>query len=437
MSDTLVIDGVRLAIGLNWMSLRSETSEKNEASELAKESGCDFGTIFSSDSISFLGLYEGTPGKSPVICGAAAVAVGAKQKKKNNVVLVETLPDDLVWLCAVRNGAPLKGYDVVVPISEVNKIVDNLVRDYNDFEIFSRDGFLPNSEAIGFLDVVGNEDGSLPDKLPKIVRLNGVSRMFLVGLGTLFLGGVLIAAGYLYFNSKEEALAALEAASNMRMQAAATQAEIAKLEVDANDKINTQFKTKLGGAPTYDDAVNLWMSAIDNAPSDLAGWKLAKIECTQILCIGSYRREKIGTLNDFLSKAKSINLQFGKITGNEVVVNFPLQIKTRNYLPNQLPGEEEGFWPLLTKLQKLELAGLTFEVGEAKKLDAMTANIPNHPARKITSTWLVGDYKVAGKNIYEIRDSIEYLKFPNISAVSLNINIEVGSWIIGGSYGTK
>lgn len=435
MENIIEIDGHSVAVGLQWQSLRSETSEKKEASEIAKESNAEFGTLFVRDNITFLGIF---PGAAPrgTICGAACLAAAAGERKED-FVLLEPAGDNLVWLCAVRNGAPLKGYDVVVSGAQAFNLIDELSQSIDGLNIYSRDGFVDGSMPGNFLDLVRSESENWISKAPRVVRLRGVSKILSLAIAIVVIGGLGTIGGMYYLDRASEAASALQEAATAQMKGAASASEIAKVEDDAKAAIATEFKQKLGGTPSYDIQISRWLTAIENVPSNLAGWDASTMVCSQDLCSITYRRQKVGTLEDFISSAADNSYPLGKVSGNEVEINLKIQGEGRSLPSSQLPSEKLALWPLLSQLQLLELAGLTFDVRESKKFSVMTAVIPNHPSVPVLSQWSMGEYSISGKQYFEIRDSSEYLVFSFISATSLKINLGTGSWVIGGSYATN
>lgn len=139
------IDGKTLTIGLEWDALKRETSQSKEIKELVKNNpGVKHGILLKSteDEIVIGMIPAGEKIKSP--SGAAYLAAANKKEnainKKNDEplkdwIVVEMVENDKFWLCVIKNGIPLPGFDFLDDWDGIySRIVELL--ETSDFDLY-------------------------------------------------------------------------------------------------------------------------------------------------------------------------------------------------------------------------------------------------------------------------------------------------------------
>ena len=457
MGTILNLEGKNVAVGLQWSPIRTESSEKAEAAAIAKEQGAEFGIVFNSHSTTLVGIFEGVAPKG-LICGAAWLAetVG----KESDVILVEPVTDDTSWFCAIRNGGPLQGYDAVVNNADVLNLIASLtnvaggdgqvVEDYTGYTVYSRDGFVENSLAGDLLSLTSAEleEDEVPLDPPVVVRIRGVARSVLWIGGSLFLFAA-IYGGVSYFLAAKHDREEAEAAAYRREHMAAA-AKVAQEQISAFERNNLEvvLKQKILEQPSYSTAVIGWMNALQPMPTVIAGWKLSLVDCNALRCELTFQHEKLGTIDDFAFECQQKGYTIRSAVGNLAVVTVLLTLEKRTVSVDSIPASTEFMWHFTSQFQRMEMAGLEYQIKAAEKEKTKTEAKPGHPAVETESPWGIGTFEVRGKRLFEIRDTKYYLgtadsycdeclAFQNFTANKLAIDFARNTWKIEGSYASK
>lgn len=439
MENTLNIEGKTIAVGLDWRALRSETSEKKEAADLAKTAGTDRGIIFSapSSSLSLLGLYFGPP-KRGLICGAAWLAQAGGGKE--DLVLIEPAAEGTSWLCAIRGGCPLQGYDAMVPNEALYDKLDELLRPQagqdRKFRVYSPGAFVEGSEDGSFVSLTQDIDGK-KEKPPLIGQVRGVSKQVLQVAGLCaFLLAAYVGSSWYLGNQRDAALtlaAATQATADTARQAEDTQRAAAATQA----RLEAELHAKVTAQPSYDSAVSAWLDAAGDLPVALAAWQLDIVTCKGTVCEAEYRREKLGTIDDFVAAAEEQAFVVGDARGNRASLRLTVGVTPRNLLHTSLPKKGPFIWKFTSQLQHLELAGLTFLLQDPVVSEVTSEPVAGQQLSQVRSSWAIGQYSLEGANFYQARDSAEYLAFDNIAVDTLKLDFSHDKWSIGGFYATN
>ena len=202
------IDNKKWVVGIEWQILPGETDDyKDEIKEASKKAGKNFGVTFDYDDVRVLGLLEKKV-KEPV---AAAYAARANQKmlkreeeEENESgtptanplkdwIIVEEVGDHY-WLCAIKNGIPLPGFDVVEDLDQIkNKIFELL--EVDTYTIYTK------SERVDELlrGVKFSEPKSLAELIEEAkfekVDLNKIKVTQLIGIDSKYLIVMIVVLG--------------------------------------------------------------------------------------------------------------------------------------------------------------------------------------------------------------------------------------------------
>ena len=438
MQNIINIEGRSVAVGLQWRVLRGTSSEKKEIAEIAKEEKSKAGFIFAGPTgiNAMVGIFNGQVEKN-LICGAAWLAqtIG----KTSDIILVDFYDDNYVWVCAVKNGAPLQGFDAIIEKSQVYVFLGKLLEPDNGaqhtYTIYSPGGFINDSVDGDLISLTSYS--SSESKIPFVTQITGVPRS--VSISTAIGVTLLVAyCGYNYYSNQklqEDQMAASAA------QAATDAARVKEIQLKAEQirqgKLNAAITQKLWSRPEYEGTISTWLDSVGSSPASLAGWSLTGVVCKEKNCTVEYTRNAVGTTNDFIAAANKAGYKVGKASNKKSTLLFPIKFAERRNLNKELPAEGVFVPDFLSQLQKMELAGVNFEMRDSSQIDIKSDPVPGKQQTSLKSTWKIGAFNLSGNNFFEARDSEQYLRFSNIAAETLNIDFLSHHWTIGGIYATN
>lgn len=431
------IGGKKVVVGLSWHALIGRSNEQRELDEICAKHETRFGIVLTHDEVSMVGLS-----KSPLrgISGAGMVAAGAKGR---SLVLLEAVGDDRIWLCAVRNGSPQPGFDVVVHPDKVPELLAQL-SEIAEFKVVSS----------AFEDVDESSDyAALTSGIkPLMVRqLVGVSSAVkLAGVGVLLVLGLGIGGWSLMQQmERQRALDALAMINQAQAESQRREAEAHRLAAVA--AAEAAVATRVTALPAPLDQVTNWLGSFDEAPSAVKGWKMAQVKCSSAECQIFWSRTPIGTTSDFIAHAvnsgwRVTSSEFDKIT--TVVANPSGPAVARNGSARDVPSAETAVPELMTTLQRLSLVGVQSLVKQASPVtspaQAGAQAAPPPPAGAsaanalaAASPWKVGALNLSGHRFFELREAAEFINYPNVSIASMTINFENQTWNMEGTYAVR
>lgn len=420
------IAGKKLAVGLTWVALPGIASQAREIAQIATETGCRYGVVLSTDDSVVVGL-SAKPLKAP--SGAAWVAAGSKGE---DIVLLEPVGDDHVWVCAVRNSAPQPEFDVVVHVSEVAATLERLEA-ICKFKIVSKH-FEGADDERDFLEVI---DGKRPNAVRQITGINGSVKLAAAGL----VGVVVLGLVWSEYSKRREQEAAQERLAVLN----ASQAEAQKREADLRrqqERIAAEaaVKARVTSAPSPADFVATSLSAIEDLPRVAAQWRLSSVTCDTSACKISWSRTKSGTTEGFLAAAEKAGWQVQSHDFNTAQTTIAISVPGRNGSLNDVPIEEAANISLRSALQQLALAGVSSTISPAISPAAAPPKAPGAPASSpaaVSVPWKVGTLQLTGKRFFEIRGIPDYLQRNYVALSSLTYKAEASTWTMEGSYAVK
>jgi hypothetical protein len=434
---TIRINGMDVAVGLDWEPLPGASDAKKEAAKAAADARCRNGVIVKSMDETVVGLATSS-GAAGLPSAAAWLAQGTAVDAvlAGGIVYVETLDNDEAWLCVIRRGVPTPGFDIVVRSQHLaSKLLD--IQSIGRLPVFSRSGEVPDSQARPFEDLLVDIDA------PLIARVGGIApRTLLIGTGAV----VAIAAalgGYSFYEAYSARAVKAQALQSAAAAGEQVKAERARLEKLMVDRATTELGAKVLFLPSPKEQVAAWLSAVEDLPVTVAGWKLTRAECAADACTTTWTRSPISTVNEFLAAVGSNNWTLGRVQENEATVTFAVRApNARTGTLDTVPESMPHFWNLTTQLQEALLAGVGYKLkaAEAIKVDLSEPGkppAPGTPAAEIAARpipWKAGVFEATGKRVFEIRDFPGYVDFDYVAVTSLAIEYEQTTWVLNGTY---
>jgi hypothetical protein len=480
------IDNKKWVVGIEWQILPGETDDyKDEIKEASRKAGKNFGVTFDYDDVRVLGLLDKKV-KEPV---AAAYAARANQKmlKKEEEeenesgsptsnplkdwIIVEEVGDHY-WLCAIKNGIPLPGFDVVEDLDQIkNKIFELL--EVDTYTIYTKservDELLRGSkftEPKSLFDLIEEAKFDKTDlSKVKVSQLVGIDSKYLIVVIAVF--GVIILGYFLNDFIQNQSLASkakqlqeqqmrqklLEKQQfEQKMREYDKQVEQAKQNALQNVQQNINLKNK--------EILNNWVNPAINLNVSTGGWNVNKYLCNVVdatsnnqTATGCYlllNRTDYGTDQMLLAVFPK-----AKIIGNTARIDITIPNSNLNDTsastsapqvaePNALLDNN------ISTLQQLKMANITYSIS---KQDEITYPVPAKPltadqmranAKPVIPPPVgLGIYKgiiqITGSNLLFLKDAINLLSYSSVAINNLDaeINYDDQKWMITFNYYTN
>lgn len=478
------MDNKKWVVGIEWQILPGETDDyKDEIKEASKKAGKNFGVTFDYDDVRVLGLLDKKV-KEPV---AAAYAARANQKmlKKEEEeenesgtptanplkdwIIVEEVGDHY-WLCAIKNGIPLPGFDVVEDLDQISHKIFELL-EVDTYTIYTKservDELLRGSkftEPKSLFDLV--EEAKF-DKVDfskiKVSQLVGIDSKYLIVIIAVF--GVIILGYFLNDFIQNQSLASkakqlqeqqmkqkmLEQQQfEQQMREYDKQVEQAKQAALQNVQQNISLKNK--------EILNNWVNPAVNLNVSTGGWNVSKYICnvsnainnnqTTSNCYLLLNRTDYGTDQMLLAVFPK-----AKIVGNVGRVDIDIansNLNDNNGVAPQVSDPNALLDNNISKLQQLKMANITYSIS---KQDEVTYPVPAKPLTAdqiranakpvIPSPVGLGIFKgiiqVNGTNLLFLKDAINLLSYSSVGVNNLDaeINYDDQKWTITLNYYTN
>lgn len=440
---TFIIQGIPkpVAIGLDWHVLPGLSSVGNEKEALSKQLGIKIGASVTSENTDTTVVGFSSERRPGALCGAAWLA---KSVGSNSVVLAEPLENNKVWLCAIRAGTPVQNLDVVIPVHELQERLLDFVGSGQDVRIYSTIENLfcatdANISPRSFKELVANV------KPERLVRLSGLSP-------ELTWGAILIAGGLIgwYFGSNYlDEQAAIKGAQNsaearlqQKVQAEDLERRSAAIQ---RESAHAWLRASILRQPSISAAVAAAFKVINGTPTSVAGWYLNSFGCSPSACDFTWGRTKAGTTLTFIQEAEQRGWRLLSLTGDIAVTEVPFMAEQKAADINDLVDGSVFRVALESRLQTLQLAGLTFQLPASIPLENVMAPAPAPPgaseALQPASTqklpWKVGEFSVRGSELFALAETPLALENPGIALKHLSANLKENQWTLEMKYATQ
>ena len=358
----IAIGGTRFIADLEWNAIAG-VKKSQEIRIAAKTVRKKFAVIVEGVEAVGVGFAE-KPSKLP---SAAAALSAAYEKKNTDFILVEPLEEGGYWVCAIRKGIPVMGYDVLSDFDGAVSRVSDLVA-FGGFVVFSKDMSVAQ-HFLGTLDVIQEDFGSLTQGKPSKLRIKKVAGAPVLQIGAV-VSLVLMGAGWFVFDSMEEERLLLERKVMSSQKSAAAAAAIVASNQEAIKKWRADYeKAKTAEIEKALSAVSLdnskkatvWRSSLVESRVDVPGWDLQSVRCDTTICDFIYDSSRSGGINSDLVAA------VGKVSfkgEGQHKARFSLRLPSfSSGGSSALPTEDEFFVAGLSELQSLSSFGIKVDTG--------------------------------------------------------------------------
>lgn len=443
---------------LEWLA--SQASTKKEAIEeaLNHDKTKKYGIVVEGSDTFAVGMMAK---QEKGIVGAAWLA--ESQKEDGDFILVEPIENGEFWMCAVKNGTPFYGSDLVGSFDVIEQEVKSLLQS-GGFRLITTDekiGQTLGSFATSF--TAASFESTVKGKPTfKVIALKAAAQknMFIVG-GILITGMVAFGLNVAWDSYQEDKAMQeqmlKQQQKNAQLQQARDSAK-AKFEADKKRLIADKLaeidrELKLQGNPlilkTWADAA-IGFSLVDY------GWVPKKINCNATDCAGLIVPLKGSTFKDIFKVYPQLSLTKDGAVLTKSIKPIPSEESLKNLLT---PGAFviEGFsefqvldgMKMAVDLKPFKEIKVTVPVPtELQEEEAKKAGIQNSKGLKTVEIGVgvfKGDFKLTTNNddISGLAGLNEYLTTNGITFKTVTVDIEINtvgkirSWTLEGSYYAK
>jgi cell division protein FtsB len=262
-------------IGMEWRAFESRSAAKASV----KDSRWIY--VFGNDTSQWVaaGVAPEEEGEAnqKTICGAAAVA-----QCERNAIVYQALPEGGVWVCAVKDGLPLPGFDVVCDAKAAASVFSEAVSYVDRGQVYGS-----ARDAKGTLEQLF--EGLTPQH---VKRLRLKKKAPVAVFASLVAVSVLIAVGAIgatVWHARTETKEALERA--MRMAQLQTEAQKKEAEAKALAQMQASIskqREELRSIVPASRQLEAWVAAVERVSLAAAGYRLVGISCDENACSASW-----------------------------------------------------------------------------------------------------------------------------------------------------
>lgn len=371
-----IIRDLSLAVGLEWVLY---DSGKEAKSALKGAKGAVYvRRISGGECVQAVAKRSDFPKKAFGKYRAGALMVASVVP---NALVCHQISDDKYWVCAIRDGIPLHGYDSVVNESEAHALLGEAM------------SYVQNAEVIG---AITGATKTVPEILASIDKKTAKSCGFAesgIPVVPIFLALVLLAGSYVGFvsvtnlieNARKEKTIAEMIAAQMRSEEEKRRM-LEKAKADYRAKV-AQARNEFFDTVFPSQQFRLWSDLVRSLPLSHGGWLVSSVECNQNECNVKWFRKDIRA-----------PLSMGETLPGEVVSATPDEIVRRVPLPKLDTVHSSAYPDLIRFVNDVpSLAG--WLKGTSARIDAQlqTVTLPA-PAEGITAETIgrEGSWSISG-----------------------------------------
>jgi hypothetical protein len=268
-----IINDLSLAVGLEWV-LHDSIKEANAALK-GKKNALFARHVAGGECVQAIVSRADLPRKNRDKLRPGALMVAAVAP---NALVYYPVTEDLVWVCAVRDGVPLHGFDAVVGESDAQALLSEAMTYIQGADLF---GPLSGSSR-DLPDVIGSVD----KKTANGIRFVRAGLPIVQILSVVGIVGAAIAAyvGYQAMTEKMSQERSITEAIAAQMRSEEDKKRrLAEAQAGYHAQIE-QLRRSYMDAVAPADQFKAWMGVLAAQPASLGGWMIASAECDLSFC---------------------------------------------------------------------------------------------------------------------------------------------------------
>lgn len=474
--QTVVLGGKTVVVGLSWSVISKAGAGRSKDIQKAKEeNGLLNGVVVENEEIATVGLGS----KKADLNSAAAWAAVAYQdntkalsfgdsKAANSWIIVESIPgsenEGKYWLCAISEGLPVPGTDVVEDLTVISAKLAELIEILENVDIYSPDKEIQEyvadvSPAIdkGLAQIVESV-GSYKSKIQKIGGVPDWAIPAGIAAGLAVVGYF----GWDFYSDYDKRQKTKEAKSRQdNERRMADQQRTVQASKEYQDKLKAAKEKAFGEVLSLlsmspAPMALAWTNSVYGIPLNNGGWRLETVSCDAGSCKVAVTRDSLLATNASLmdkvekmrfpgtgkDEPKSPTVEISADSGS---YSIPVSVVER--VPNieTLPTVEQFERHTVSQLQRLRLVDVDVKIG-GKKDVTFTPPIPPgvdvaaNPELKPKPVRIgvaQGELILSGKDLWMVKELASILNRPEFSFTSIDVavaGISTSPWVIKGWY---
>lgn len=468
MQSVIEIDGKDYLVGLNWQVVsRAGAAQKKDLKEKKKETGQAFAFLINGADVSAVGLSH----KKNSCISAAALFAQANQESlskasfadaniKKNWLIVEKLSSGKFWLCAVADGVPVPGTDVVDDFNVISAKIADLLDILDSTEIFSTNSQIQEYVAEvspaknrRFEDII-SEIPAAKLKSIKMLKIGSVPAPIFWGLAIMVLGvGGYHAYDWYHGDKVQRDKLKKQKIEEMNRQSAAAQADSQKSR-EAQEINRQKIEQALKGVADSLmqnplEVAMEWEKRIGDLPITQGGWSMNAVGCTVQDCTVQVMRTPLGNNAFLLERFPMAVIEGDTASYGPITMNVSSRQTALTGLP--LPGEIiSGLVSESQIVNSMPGQNLKIKVGTAADMTYVPVappppTKPGEPPGELRDLPPAvlgiarGEITVSGTGLWQLRDIGKTLSRPGVGIEKLAVlvpqDLSSGvTWTLTGYY---
>lgn len=448
---TIKIGSHTILVGLDWMASQASTTKEAIEEALLQEPNKKYGLVLEGTDSFSIGM---TDSSEKAIVGAAWLA--DSQKNDGDFVLIEKIEENEYWLCAIKNGIPFYGSDILGNLSSIEEEAKTFLQS-GGFRLITMDEHLSSMlspyatsySASGFEQSIKGKGNFKVKSLKLDKKIMIVSSVI---FGTLMAGFL----GFSYYDDMSQKELAEINANALKIKQDAEQlknSQALKDEFNANkerltkealNKIQEEYNKKSNSISA------IYSNFFNGLSLNMNGWKYKTGLCELSDCTITLQ-PKDGASNKGLIALipKAQIVENGAILTEHVEVPLnPVsisQLKTKDaFLIEELSilQEVKGLFTISTKPLEEIFVEVPVPQGGMANADATVAqpSVAQKTVEKVSIGYMKGTFRIEGKSLWALKDVGERIVGDSfiIQKVSVGFdNFSINNWGIDGVYYTK
>lgn len=455
MQQEVVLGGRTVLVGLNWKVIaKAGQARKRDIKQACADSGFKFGLVIDgseeSAAIGMCAKKTDLPAAAALLAAANASSdkansFGDSESSRNWIVVEKISGGDKAeqyWMCAIADGLPVPGTDVVDDLAVISARLAELVEIFESVNIFSVE-----QEILEYVAGVSPAFEKSFDELTAGVAVNkAVKPQKVIGVpDAVIAAGVVVAVGVMGvvgFNiySEQQAAAQKKAALLRRQQmdaatraqeAAAQSLEYQKTIANALQEAQNRVMSALAMNP--DSMMRAWGKALAGLPLNHGGWQLVGARCDSAQCVITLKRDPVlGTNRGLLEVAP--NALFGATDTASYIV--PVKVDSngatgmdmlpdwKKFLMDDMSLLQEARVTRILQAEFAEPLDLTYQVPPPPAPPAQPGQPPVPPAPGGAKTMgiMSGDWLLKGSNLWALEAAGEFTRGKGLSLGELEVS---------------
>jgi hypothetical protein len=487
MQTNVGLAGKTLVVGLNWSVIpKSGTGRKKEIRKACVDSGYTFGVAVEGADVAAIGLCAKKaefPSGAAMLAAANTLAIKKRDfgdtQSSANWVLVERLKGGdktgLYWMCAISEGVPVPGTDIIEDLAVTSARLAELVEILENVEIFSIEpeileyvaGASPSFEK-SFAELTVDVTSGKATRPQKIVGVPDWFYASLVGVAVI----VGLGLGYSWYSENQaQEMKRQQSEQKKSMQAKASQEEALRKDQNYRRSDEAARKQELDKVVTSlsraaAPLVKEWSRVVNGLALNQGGWIVERVSCDTVACLVSLSRDvNLGTNASLREVVPSAEFTEAGTASYSLPITLP---PARAVSLDELSSWSDFALRVGTNLQQLKMSGLVDpSLGLRKELTyrppavvtpsntgvagavtaaqgavaVATSNPAQQPPPKPLGL-LSGPYTIKGSSLWELSDVGEYFTGTEFSVDALTVDFGKTfgvdpTWEIKGAYYLK